>query len=175
MYKHFTAELEKIALTNKRRQNMLDATRAALASVAGAGMGYGTFKGLKRFKKPINAKTALLMGLISGGSAIMTNKAIKDYINVSKKRRNSRKNFSNKNLLSSQQQHTERHQGYSPEVSASLLRPTGVGGVQVHSRRGPIYRGDKRNSDGTDNNRRGNDRYRYSGKKTRNYRFKNPV
>jgi len=175
MKNSFYRELEKIAEINERKQQALDAVRAALAVGTGAGTAYVSERGLSALKKaPSSRARAVISGLLAGSSAIMTNKAIKDYLDGNKKRRNSSKRNRNKNVLSSKQQHSQRHQGHNPQVSSPLFQPTGDGGVPLHTGRGPIFRGNERDGDGDNNNGLGDDRYRYNRKKTRNYRFKDP-
>lgn len=178
MNRSFFEELEKISQANEiseRKQNALDATRATLAMIAGAAGGILSEKGFSKTKRLGPFTKALLSGLTAGGSAIMTNKAIKDYLNDGKKRRNRGKGSSNPHLLSSKQQHSERHKGHSSEVSSPLFRPDATGGVPFHTGQGPIFRRNERDTDGDNNNGQRDDRYRYNGKKTRHYRFTSPV
>ena len=175
MKNSFYEEIEKIAKMNERKQQALDAVRAALAVGTGAGTAYLSERGLSSIKKaPTPRARAVISGLLAGTSAIMTNKAIKDYLDGNKKSRNRRKRNRNKNLLSSQQQSSVGHKGHSSEVPSPLLQSAEPEAVPVFTGRGPIFRGDERDGDGDNNNRLGDDRYRYSRKKTRNYRFKDP-
>ena len=169
---YFSKELHKIAM----QIDMRDVARAAAVSGIAAGTGYATHEALKRLRgKAFGPKSALLMGLLSGGSAIMANSAIKRYLDERKKSKHSGKNFSDKNILSSNKQHSKRHKRHNSKVSPALLLTNEYGGLSVPSGRGPIYNRDQRDSDGNNNNGFGDDRYGYRGKKTRNYRFKNPL
>jgi len=120
-------------------------------------------------------KGAFIPGVAAGVSGLLTYKAIRDYLNERKNRSNRREGGISKNVLPTQQQHNERREGHNSKVSSPLLQSDGGRGVPLHSGRGPIYRGNVRDSDGTDNNGSGDDKYRYHRKKTRNYRFKDPT
>ena len=176
----FCTEMEKIARSSQRTRNMNSAISAAMGVGVGASTGYGVAKAIDKFnlfstpKTGINARTALLLGVLSGGSAIMTHKVVKDYL-YGKKRANRSKDNVNQNVLSSDQQLAERYEGHNNTIPTPLLYSDGSGPVPVYRRQGPIFDGDKRRSDRADNNGSGDHRYRYRGKKTRNYRFKDPV
>ena len=173
-HKAFHLEMEKIAKQKDRSNAMRAFATSALSIGAGAGSGYVGYQALKKFnllpKRGMNGRAAILLGVLSGGSAIMASKAAKDYFYGY----NKRKNRSNKNVLPANKQLAERHERHYNQVPTSLLYADGSGPVPVYSRQGPIFDGDERRDDRADNNRRGDDRYRYRGKKARNYRFKDP-
>jgi len=173
----FYNEIEKIGKAKKERSSLReDMLRVTLPLIAGGTAGYLSQKGIERAGKRGKFRGAALVPAVLGaGSAIMTHRSLKEYLNERKKRRNRGKNNLNKNVLPSKQKHSKRREGYSPDVSASLLQPNARGSVQIHTGRGPIYRGNKRDGDGADNNRSGESRYGYRGKKTRYYRFKDPT
>lgn len=157
-------------------------TSGTITGALGAGglAGFLTSEGMKKINIPTQygkfaPRGAFVPGVAAGISGLLTYKAIRDYLNERKKRGNSRKGGISKNILPNQQQHNERREGHNSKVSSTLFQSDGGGGVPLHSGRGPIYRGNVRDSDGADNNGSGDDKYRYHRKKARNYRFKDPT
>tara|TARA_Y100001973_G_scaffold106120_1_gene182156 strand:- start:3899 stop:4453 length:555 start_codon:yes stop_codon:yes gene_type:complete len=179
----FSKELEKIAQA-KRKVSGGDIAKGLLAQGAGFTAGYGTAKYvypaiLKRMGKkvkPISGKSAALLGFMSGLGVLGAHMARRRYEHVNYKKRNDkRKNRKNSAGLSNNKQLAQRLQGHSPKVPERLLRPNASRPVPVSRNRVQQRGVNSRGRDGNYNIGRSDDKYKYRGKKTRNYRFSDPI
>ena len=177
----FSVEIEKIA-RSKERVNASAVAKGILAQGLGFAGGYGTAKyvypkilqTLGKTPKPISGRAATLLGFATGLGMLGAHLSRRRYVNDSKIRLNRGKNRKNKAVLSDNKQLAKRLQGHSPKVPKDILRSDAGRSVQVQSGKLPVRRGDSRGRDGANNNGRGDDRYKFRGKKTRHYRFKDP-
>ena len=181
-------ELEKLATSPKisraGRKRKIRRTAQALA-VGGAGSIGGYYLGKKgipaimkalgknaKIPKKANKAAALLAGL---SSAALYGYG-KGWIDAPPPRRRSVLH-KDRDVLPKDGKLSKRHKGHSPEVLPKVLLRDAKGSKSVPLRAGKRKPGllDSGDGDGANNYRRGVDKYRYSGKKARDYNFKRSV
>ena len=180
----FFAELEKISESAAGRKRRVRRTaQAAVVGALGYGTGYGTYKYLypaimkalgKTPKRLPNRAVAVASGLAGLSLAALYGYG-RGWANVDPPRLNRRVLRTGRGVPSSDGSLAKRHEGSPSEVSPGVLLPTGTGELPL--RAGGHESGvDNRGSGHGDNNfRRGVDKYRYGGKKARDYNFARPL
>ena len=185
----FVHEIDKIAKKKKDRKKTFReaaafAVKGSIPMLAGygAGMVAGDFIAPKAYemftKKPLklSPRAKMAMGVLSamgfgGANYLRLKKNSEKKNDKSKRKKHRRTNLKNPAILPNNEPLAERHKGYSTKVSPRSLRSADFGGVQVRSRKGPIYDRDSGGGDGDNNNRRDDSEYRYSRKAPRYYRY----
>lgn len=167
---------ETAAGRRRRKRRRLQAiTAGALAS----GAGYGSYKYLypaimkalgKSTKRPSNRAAAIASGLAGLSLMAMYNRS-QGWANVNPVRIDKDDGRSGSSALPEDGSLAKRHKGHSSKVSPELLLPAAGGVLPLRDRRGLA---DSRDGDRDNNFRRGVDKYRYGGKKTRDYNFARP-